>query len=84
VSWQLLPSWWLKQTNYSETKTHSPSSSLCFSWNIKKIIKIRDKGKIVSAGYGGDGREREGEEWVLREGVGAGGRNDPSLVCTYE
>jgi hypothetical protein len=21
---------------------------------------------------------------VLREGVGAGGRNDPSLVCTYE
>jgi hypothetical protein len=23
-------------------------------------------------------------EWVVREGVGAGGRNDPSLVCTYE
>jgi hypothetical protein len=22
-------------------------------------------------------------EWVAREGVGAGGRNDPSLVCTY-
>jgi hypothetical protein len=22
--------------------------------------------------------------WVVREGVGAGGRNDPSLVCTYE
>jgi hypothetical protein len=21
---------------------------------------------------------------VIREGVGAGGRNDPSLVCTYE
>jgi hypothetical protein len=21
---------------------------------------------------------------VVREGVGAGGRNDPSLVCTYE
>jgi hypothetical protein len=29
-------------------------------------------------------REREGAEWVVREGVGAGGRNDPSLVCTYE
>jgi hypothetical protein len=23
-------------------------------------------------------------EWVVREGVGAGGRNEPSLVCTYE
>jgi hypothetical protein len=23
-------------------------------------------------------------EWMVREGVGAGGRNDPSLVCTYE
>jgi hypothetical protein len=23
-------------------------------------------------------------EWVVREGVGAGGRNDPSLVCTYQ
>jgi hypothetical protein len=21
---------------------------------------------------------------MVREGVGAGGRNDPSLVCTYE
>jgi hypothetical protein len=28
--------------------------------------------------------EREEDEWVVREGVGAGGRNDPSLVCTYE
>jgi hypothetical protein len=24
-------------------------------------------------------REREGVEWVAREGVGVGGRNDPSL-----
>jgi hypothetical protein len=24
--------------------------------------------------------EREGAEWVVREGVGAGGRNDPSLI----
>jgi hypothetical protein len=23
-------------------------------------------------------------EWVVREGVGAGGKNEPSLVCTYE
>jgi hypothetical protein len=23
--------------------------------------------------------EREGAEWVVREGVGAGGRNDPSI-----
>jgi hypothetical protein len=23
-------------------------------------------------------------EWVVRKGVGAGGRNDPSIVCTYE
>jgi hypothetical protein len=23
-------------------------------------------------------------EWVVREGVGAGGRNEPRLVCTYE
>jgi hypothetical protein len=30
------------------------------------------------------GAEREGAEWVVREGVGAGGRNEPSLVCTYE
>jgi hypothetical protein len=24
---------------------------------------------------------RRGEEWVVREGVGAGGRNDPSLYA---
>jgi hypothetical protein len=23
-------------------------------------------------------------EWVVRERVGTGGRNDPSIVCTYE
>jgi hypothetical protein len=44
--------------------------------------KIRNKGKIVSAGFWRG--EREGTEWVVREGVGAGGRNEPSLVCTYE
>jgi hypothetical protein len=26
----------------------------------------------------------KGVEWVVREGVGAGGRNEPSLECTYE
>jgi hypothetical protein len=26
----------------------------------------------------------EGAEWVVREGVGAVGRNEPILVCTYE
>jgi hypothetical protein len=31
----------------------------------------------------GVGGEREGAEWVVREEV-ADGRNDPSLVCTYE
>jgi hypothetical protein len=50
----------------------------------KVLFKIRDKGKIVSAGYQGGWGEREGAEWVVREGVGAGGRNDPSIVCTYE
>jgi hypothetical protein len=23
-------------------------------------------------------------EWVVREGVGAGGKNNPSIVCTHE
>jgi hypothetical protein len=27
--------------------------------------------------------ERDGVGWVVREGVGAGRRNDPSIVCTY-
>jgi hypothetical protein len=51
---------------------------------ILSLQQIRDKGKIVSAGYQGGGGKREGAEWVVREGVGAEGRNDPSLVCTYE
>jgi hypothetical protein len=46
--------------------------------------KIRDKGKIVSARYRGGEGEKEGVAWVVREGVGAEGRNDPSIVCTYE
>jgi hypothetical protein len=51
---------------------------------VGSLNKIRDKDKIVSARYRGGGREREGVEWVVREGVRAGGRNDPSIVCTYE
>jgi hypothetical protein len=43
-----------------------------------------DKGKVVSARHQGGGGEREGARWVVREGAGAGGRNDPSIVCTYE
>jgi hypothetical protein len=48
------------------------------------LNKIRDKGKIVSSGYQGGRGEREEVRWVIREGVGRGGRNDPSIVCTYE
>jgi hypothetical protein len=36
--------------------------------------KLRVKGKILSAGYGGG----------VREGVGEEGRNDPNIVCIYE
>jgi hypothetical protein len=35
-------------------------------------------------GIEGMAGEMEGAEWVVREGVGAEGRNDPSLVCIYE
>jgi hypothetical protein len=35
-------------------------------------------------GIEGVAGEGEGAEWVVREGVGAGGRNDSSVVCTYE
>jgi hypothetical protein len=40
----------------------------------------RNKSKYSSLNL----HDREGAEWVVREGVGAGGRNEPSLVCTYE
>jgi hypothetical protein len=37
----------------------------------------------VLRGWGGEGGDGVcGKE--IREGVGAGGRNDPSIVCTYE
>jgi hypothetical protein len=35
--------------------------------------KIRNKGKIASAGYRGGGGEREGAGWVVKEGVGCKG-----------
>jgi hypothetical protein len=54
----------------------APTSS---KGNIQSLLQ-----EIVSARYRGGGEEREGAEWVVREGVGAGERNDPSLVCTYE
>jgi NaMN:DMB phosphoribosyltransferase len=38
-------------------------------------------GKIISAGYRGGGREREGVEWVVREGVGAGGEMTQALYA---
>jgi hypothetical protein len=36
--------------------------------------------QVISSTY----RESKGETSQVREGVGAGGRNEPSLVCTYE
>jgi hypothetical protein len=48
------------------------------------VVKIRDKGKIVSARYQGGGGEKEGAGRGVRVGVGEGGRNDPNIVCTYE
>jgi hypothetical protein len=38
--------------------------------------KLEIRAKIVSAWYSGSGGERVGMEWVVSEGVGAGGRND--------
>jgi hypothetical protein len=43
--------------------------------------KIRDKGKIVSAGYQGGGREKERVGWVVREGVGGGEKMTPALYA---
>jgi hypothetical protein len=44
-------------------------------------LLIRNKGKIVSAGYwGGGGGGRVGG----KGGGGGRGRNEPRLVCTYE
>jgi hypothetical protein len=44
--------------------------------------KMRDKGKIVSAGYRGGWRGEVGSGVGAKGGVRVGGRNDPSIVCT--
>jgi hypothetical protein len=56
---------------YQLAKTLVPSYYCLYSL----FNKIRDKGKTVSAGYGG------GQVW---EGVEEAGRNDPNIVCKYE
>jgi hypothetical protein len=43
--------------------------------------KVRDKGKIVSAGYRGGGGEREGAVWVVRRGWGQGGEMTQALYA---
>jgi hypothetical protein len=40
--------------------------------------------KIITENFPNLEKSREGVECVVREGVGVWGRNDPSLVCTYE
>jgi hypothetical protein len=40
------------------------------------IYSLKSGWAWVLRGWG----EREGSEWVVREGVEAGGRNDPNLV----
>jgi hypothetical protein len=63
----------------STSKTLVPSDYCLYSF----FDKIRDKGKRFLPGIEEMGG-KEGLECVVREGVGAGGRNDRSLVCTYE
>jgi hypothetical protein len=46
--------------------------------------KLEIRAKYFLPGIQGVEGEREGVEWVVREGMGTGGRNDPSIVCTYE
>jgi hypothetical protein len=49
------------------------------SW-LDGLKKGHNSFSWVLRGVRGEG----GGGWVVREGVGAGGRNEPSLVCTYE
>jgi hypothetical protein len=48
--------------------------------NLKNILTLKGQSSFCWV-LGG---EREGAEWVVKEGVEAGGRNEPSLVCMYE
>jgi hypothetical protein len=50
----------------------------------KTICKQRGWGHSLRSRVLGGAGEREGVEWVVSEGVGAGWRKDPSPVCTYE
>jgi hypothetical protein len=61
------------------------AKTLCPSYYCLYSVfnKIRDKGRTVSAWkLGGSGGEGVGVG--KRRGGGAGGRNDPNTVCTYE
>jgi hypothetical protein len=49
---------------------------------VKSILK--DRGKNVCLDQKAFWTRRKKEIQSVREGVGAGGRNDPSIVCTYE
>jgi hypothetical protein len=57
--------------------------SSVYNSKLKKF-KYLPKNVVQKDIYRGGWGEREGAEWVVREGVGAGGRNDPSIICTYE
>jgi hypothetical protein len=46
--------------------------------------KLETRAKLFLPGIEGVGGKREEAEWVVKEGVWAGGINDPSIVCTYE
>jgi hypothetical protein len=69
--------------------THTTGENRCNWTSSKCSLELLDQywGKkyaFLIPSYNISRGEREGAEWVIREGVGAGGRNDPSLVCTYE
>jgi hypothetical protein len=51
---------------------------------ILSSTKLEIKAKQFLPGIKEVSGERERAGWVVRKGMGAGGRNDPSIVCTYE
>jgi hypothetical protein len=51
-------------------------TTICRKYFFQKLTQIR--ANLFMLGIEGVG-EREDVEWVVREGVGAGGRNDPSI-----
>jgi hypothetical protein len=55
------------------------------SWFEASLGKLFTRQYLENTQHMGiEGGEREGAEWVVREGEGAVGRNEPILVCTYE